>query len=319
MYRVLCTFLILSLLQAEKGYSQIKGYVVDFDTQNSLEFVSISSIHSKKSCFSDKRGFFELNGVSENDTILFFGLGYQKQKKSVLELTDTIKLKAEIIESISVSSNANKSTKLFGDLRKPFSSIFFRNTNFSIGLVKRKKSSNIPVSFIENPEKREGFIEKVLVKLSKESNNTFLIDPITHKKVKISYKLPEYIKLRVVCFSVGANGEPDKPLTKEQMVFEIKKYQSQWLDISKFNVPFPMEGVFVGVQILELGGDEDVSGVKIPLLFESKQRIVKDFIFTPRGWIKSPYYQMEEMPKEIIGADKIRSQTFGFAVQVSFF
>ena len=318
MYKVLFCFLILSLFQTEKGYSQIKGFVIDFDTQHPLEFVSIGSIRSKKSCFSDKRGFFELNGVPENDTILFFGLGYQKQKKAVSELTDTIKLKAEIIESISVSSNAKKITKFFGDLRKPFSSIFFRNTNFSISLVKRKKSSNILVSFIENHEKREGFIEKVLVKLSTESNNTFLIDPTTRKRVKISYKLPEYIKLRVVCFSIGTNGEPDKPLTKEEMVFEIKKYQSQWLDISKFNVPFPMEGAFVGVQILELGGDEDVSGVKIPLLFESKRRIVKDFIFTPRGWIKSPYYQMK-MPEEMIGADKIRNQTFGFAVQVTFF
>ena len=74
----------------------------------------------------------------------------------------------------------------------------------------------------------------------------------------------------------------------------------------------------VAFHVLELGGDEDVSGVKIPLLFESKRRIVKDFIFTPRGWIKSPYYQMK-MPEEMIGADKIRNQTFGFAVQVTFF
>lgn len=318
MLKILFVFFILSLFAMEKGYTQIQGYIIDFDTKEPVEYVSIRSLKSNKSTFSDKKGFFNFESIAKDDTLLLLSLGYQKKQIAVSELKDTINIHSELIEPIYVKSNTKKNTKLLGDLRKPRSSMFFRNTNFSIALTKRNKNSNIIVGFIENTEKKEGFIEKVLVKLAKEGHNIFQIDPITKERVRIEHKLPDYIKLRVVCVSVSKNNEPDKLIGSDSMVFEIRNYQSQWLDIRKFNIPFPIEGIFVGIQILEVCGNDDVSGVKIPLLFENKNLNTNDFIFTPRGWVKSRYHQMK-MPKEVIGANKIRNQTFGFAIQAAFY
>ncbi|MDX1904064.1 MAG: carboxypeptidase-like regulatory domain-containing protein, partial [Thermonemataceae bacterium] len=150
MQKISFIFFILSLLQIEKGYSQVQGYVVDFDTKEPVEYVSIRSLKSNKSTFSDKKGFFYFDNIANGDTLLFVSLGHQKKRMAVSELKDTINIHSELIEPIFVKDDARKNTKLLGDLRKPHNSIFFQNTNFSIGLVKRKKNSNIIVSFIEN-------------------------------------------------------------------------------------------------------------------------------------------------------------------------
>jgi hypothetical protein len=113
-------------------------------------------------------------------------------------------------------------------------------------------TSNIPfVTFIDNPKKQEGFIEKVFIKLyqDKALPTTQTISSLTQKRQVFTIQPPEYLKIRILLFS-AKDTIPYQNLSKEPIIVEIRKFESQWIDVSAFHIPFPENGIFVGMQVV---------------------------------------------------------------------
>jgi hypothetical protein len=139
------------------------------------------------------------------------------------------------------------------------------------------KSTTLHLSFIPNEYQKEGFIEKIFIHLS--SSKTYLINPDTKEKQK--FQNPEWIKIRVRCLNVSANRTPYKDISYNNIIVKIDKYKSQWIGISDYHIPFPKDGAFVGVEVLELKGRENWGwgNVSFPV-FKRSKNVVPDYVHT---------------------------------------
>ncbi|MDX1902688.1 MAG: carboxypeptidase-like regulatory domain-containing protein [Thermonemataceae bacterium] len=320
-------FFVFCSLSANNVFSQIEGYILDKKSQKPIEQAAIYMADKKIGVYSDEKGFFSFkaNVIDKTDSITFFAIGYHKQVIAVrdLKMPLQILMTEDLIEEITVSTKNRKVKKKFlGDLRKTRDFIF-GNTNYTQILSEYKGESNIFVSYIPNNEKKEGFIESVYIRLVKKKLKQIELNPITGEKTEVEYAYPTYIKLKVICVSANQKQEPDKLLSTKEMVFLIKDYKSQWLDISKFNIPFSENGAFVGVQILEVKMEvgQSRSGLGFPLLF-AKNDNVNDYIFTSRGWLKAnrkvPNWSTGLVPEDIFKSNS-KKRTYAFAAKVSFY
>jgi len=74
------TFIFVSLFLSIKSFSQntVKGYVIDKETYQPIENVTIHFLNQSRHVHSDKNGYFFIGGVQKGDTLEFDCLTYQK-------------------------------------------------------------------------------------------------------------------------------------------------------------------------------------------------------------------------------------------------
>jgi hypothetical protein len=298
-------------------FSQITGVIIDKQTQKPVSGAFVSVVGKNLQVYSDKNGQFQIE-AKQYDTIRVVALNYQTQNYVVQSsLSITIYLfSEEIIEAIGIQLKKVKETSYFwGDLRKT-RRFFFRNTNFTFMLSGSTKPSNIFMSYIPNKIHQEGIIKKVFVRFVRQSSNVYEFNPISRERQKVVYQYPKFIKIRIVCAFADSKRKPSHFAGNQEMIFLVKNYQSQWIDISKYEVPFGKEGAFVGMQILEVATEEQMpSGVGIPLMWAENNENI-DYDFTSRGWISKSGSSstLQELSQYI----KSRRYTYGFAAEVSF-
>jgi len=256
-------------------YAIIRGKVLDKATLKGIEYANVF-IDKQVSILTDSSGRFQLKiNKNKSDSLHISALGYFSVSIAINDLKDenTFYLKSdEIIKEIEVKSKKLRTfSRKIGNFKRG-SDFPFRNVHFWY------KSATLHLSFIPNKYQKEGFIEKVFFHAS-SSSNVFLIDPSTKKKVY--YKNPEWIKIRVRCIQASSGYTPDKDIVSTNMIFKIKNYKSQWIDISNYNVPFPKNGAFVGIEVLELKGRENWGwgDVSFPI-FKHSKNAVPDYVHT---------------------------------------
>lgn len=276
------TFLFLCLLFASTGFAQVKkveGFIFDVSTNKPIEYAEITILDRMGGVYSDAKGYFSLQqNFNPKDILVISALGYAQQKISFqqIQLPLKIYLKEEIIEEISVRGKRTKIVKYkVGDLRETNGSFLSNKPRFF------NQSKNVFVNYIHNTKNKKGFIESIYVKFHKK-NNLFLKDIATGKN--IYYKSPESIKIRIRCLSANKYLEPDKDLSNQEMIFKIKNFKNQWIDISNYHIPFPENGAFIGMEILDVIGENGMGNVSMPK-FEMKKDSKLTYIFAGGRWL----------------------------------
>jgi hypothetical protein len=271
---LILTLQIVFLSATFSQHKTVNGVVADAFSNKKLEYTKIS-ISETYFTFTNSKGEFSisLNDKQLEDTIYIEAIGYEMLKmlgKELISKPIIYLQKIETIETIAVKTKKTKRfTKKIGDFSPPrlfpFPNCSHTTKNFDY------------LSYIPNTQQKEGFIERVYIRMMSD-NNTYQIDPVTKKKLR--FKNPEWIKIRIRCVEANADYVPIKDIVNENMIFIITRYKSQWIDISQFNVPFPLNGAFVGYEIIEYKERDGwgLGTVAAPAFISNKWR-QKDYIF----------------------------------------
>lgn len=209
----------------------LNGKVVDSKTAEPLSFSTIEIKSLKTGTIADKNGDFLLTVNSQNvilDTIEFSYLGYFKTKMSINDFkklnSAVIKLNVNVFElnEIVVVPKKYKLEKIGvtdgKNDRVQYANIFNGNLE----------------NFIENKKQKNGFIKSVSYYIGEEGH------PETPFRIRI-YGLDK------------VKGCPGEDLLKQNII--VYSTKSGWfnVDVSKYNIPFPIDGAFVMMEWINSG------------------------------------------------------------------
>ncbi|WP_282032672.1 carboxypeptidase-like regulatory domain-containing protein [Winogradskyella eximia] len=226
--------LLLLLVSINLLNSQtINGIVKDSVTGENIAFANIV-LKNGKGTYSDEFGVFQLEIKNfTTDTLKISNLGYESKILALINLKNATKFEVELkpkvenLEEVLISSKKIKYTdkELLGD----------------------KKEGNIGVTsligyetaiFIDNPKEINGKLKRIYIDLKKRKNAEY----IATLNIKI-YELD------------SINNKPGKLLYNENLYVKPKnKKYRLWLDVKDFNIAFPKNGVFIGVEMVNTFG-----------------------------------------------------------------
>lgn len=231
-----------------------KVTIVDSITKKHIDYANIKYLNSKKGTFSDNLGIFDLN-IKASEKVLISVLGYQSKTILVKEIKDTLSLnpKSIILDEILIKTNSNKD---YG--------YHLKKSKFLGSSIKR----SVIAVYIENDKKDiESFISSLHFKIRKRGNLISIVRPHLYT-VNTKTKLPE------------------KELLEYNIVVKEQKKRKGLLtvDISKKNIIFPKEGVFLALEWV--GNTDDIdfgyNEVKKKLIIPT---LLTSFNFNKKIWV----------------------------------
>jgi hypothetical protein len=239
---------VVLLLISVLSYSQTQ--IVDLETKAPVSFATVI-FGNGQGLFADDEGIFVFNeklypGV---DSLTISALGYSTLKIASKKLTNTILLKAEIdeLEEVVLTAIVNKPFKK--ETIKPI----LDNDYFNCWLPTIE--SEIAVLFeFNNPQTRK--LTSISFPITPESVDW-------NKRDKPNTEKDEFSTLfKVKCYE-NRNGQPGKELIKQNLIFIAteKDGNAHELDVSKYNIMIPKNGIFISLQVL---GYTDKNGKLLP-------------------------------------------------------
>ena len=200
------------------SYAQtsLKGTVCNTDKQ-ALQYVNIVSLATNNGASTNQNGEFEITGLNKNDTLKMSEVGYEPKLMAVAALrnTDTIFLTTRIknLNEIKIKPFTHEQDLGFATLQD----------NASFNLI---PGSQLAL-FIENRPKQEGWIKGVSF------------------RVKAKGKCSSTMRVRLLYVdSLLANPSADM-LSENVLINSADLKKSNYIDLRKYNLSFPPEGVFV--------------------------------------------------------------------------
>lgn len=210
----------------------IEGYVLSNNKRLPLEYVNVAFQSKNIGVSTNSKGFFsiELKEAYLSDSLLVSYLGYTTQKialttflsnvnKTIVLLKDNTILDEVFLE---IKKYKYTATKTLGEKKKLFqygNSVPFGYEN---------------AIFIENKKKRAGKIEAVKILFKQQESKIY--------DVHSAYFQIKFYKRDPLIMA------PNKLLSSKKIIIKpVNKTQVFNLDVSKFNILLPKEGVFVSI------------------------------------------------------------------------
>jgi hypothetical protein len=228
MMRIIIFLLLINLNSL--GQTKKSIYIYEQDSKSPVQFATIlffESENKQNGVYSDENGLAQIK-LGQNSFMEISCIGYEN--KRVLynnELKDTIYLKPNVVVLNEVIVSNRKAVRYFG----------FENQKTSNSLNTFK--GNEILVYIKNTYSTEAKIKSVLLHIEKR------------KDFKVALKIKFYKK--------NIDDKPADLLNTQEIIYYITKRKKGVLeiDINNFNIDFPKEGAFVGVECL---GFVDKSG-----------------------------------------------------------
>lgn len=210
--------LLFTLFIGESVFAQISviGVVYNADKQP-LAYANIVMLKSHTGTVTDESGRFKLNKLNAGDTLKISAVGYQSKLLVVKGLirTDTIYLNKSAHQLAEVTIRSFGKDEQLGFMGYNVNASFSFTAGCQIAV------------FIENKMKREALIKKVLFEMKQRGN----------------YKSNMRIRLLKVN---PINRSPGEDLLDENVMIAISDLKkNNTVDLSKYNLLLPVEGVFV--------------------------------------------------------------------------
>lgn len=203
----------------------IRGTILSADTREAVEFASLQLKHSLKGTVAGLNGSFELKVTAndQTDSLSFYCIGYEPRTLSVKHLISMefhkIYLTPKTLELDTVEISVKKAEiKREGNKGLPTGSLYLDTHGQQVAL------------FIENKKNVNGKLKNVSFYLSGKGNT----------------EAPFRIRIYGVNDSIGCPGEELLP-----DIFVVKPGTGRgWyeVDVSKYNIRFPLTGVFVAME-----------------------------------------------------------------------
>lgn len=214
----LCVWLLFFITYTFSG--QIKGVVKDSISGQPIPFVNIWVENEEIGTTSDFDGSFSLMEKNSNKNLVFTALGFEKKIVKATNAKEVF-LKASLIELDEVVLLNKKETK-------------------EIEIGDSKKINHIHFSG-DKP-----WIYGKLFEFKKEYENT----PFIKNIIFYTYCGKKEAKLKIRIFELN-DSIPSKDLLIEDIIVSVKKgNKKNKLDLSKYNLTIPKNGVVVGLEWL---------------------------------------------------------------------
>ncbi len=216
--------LITILLISNYTFSQIQAIIIGNKTDEKIPFVNIWVQNENIGTTSNEQGRFEINDIVGNKLLIFSAIGYSTKKINSDSIKNVIKLEKQITElkEVVVSNKTLYKELTIGSFDKKTINNFF-----SCGT-----KPWIAARYFGHSEKYE--------------NTRFLktISFLTRSDLKDS-------EFNIRLYAVNENGEPEKYIY-DKNIFGIarKGRRMTEVDVSKLNIEFPKEGLFIAVEWL---------------------------------------------------------------------
>ena len=276
---IFCTFLFISsnTLIAQ----EISGYITSTDGEN-LSYVSVYLKNKNIGVVTNASGQYKLSSdiLSETaDTLVFSCIGYKSEKKPVSlfkenSLAGNVNISLEtdyiLLQEVNVKPNTEK-PKEYG--------MFHLNSPFVL-LLSGNPSSKLVV-FIENTDKVSRTIKTINVKIQKSSDETK--------------------KLRVFFCQKTENGFQNINIDNEEIIISDFSKSKIKTDVSKHQIPFGEEGIYVGFEWIGVENVAQDLSKKIGLGIVCTSRLKKPntWIFENKTETWKQVAQMAEEDKDI--------------------
>ncbi len=231
-------FSVLIILITNFGYSQIiSGKIVDSISQKPLDLATISFKNSSYNVLSDAEGRFKIDGINLPSYLLVSNIGYKTKKIeiSAKENNYVINLSPQIeqLDEILIVSTKKK-VEYNGDKR-------LKSKNENSEYVGFQFNTENCV-YVKNPYNKKGKIKSIILEVSK------LKGYLENKKYKIDYLAT--FNLKFYKYDIQKN-KPGKEIYSKNLIIEPEnKNYKLTIDVDSLQIPFPENGVCVGVEII---------------------------------------------------------------------
>lgn len=211
----------------------VRGNVVNSVDGKPVPYATIYSTKSFVGNHTDEEGYFEWNTINKKDSLVISSVGYRDTKIVVESLKpdqlNIIKLSQSITElsEVVVKGSGKTVEKKIG---------FFENTpDKGMGMGPGGIADNeLFVNYYPNTDHKAGLIKKLMFDI---------------KGFELSQKSSK-AKIRILSLN-KINGLPDKDLLQENIIVKINRLSPNIvLDIEKFNIQFPEDGLFIGLEFI---------------------------------------------------------------------
>lgn len=219
----------------------ILGQVVSIPDIVPIPFATITTQNHKWGITASEEGEFrlDLNLLAKNDTLIVTSVGYFESRVLYRELKEGFKVRLQVqpiqLAEIKVRDTGRRKDIWLGASQK--------TTNSSVGHISFNGIQEIAL-FIPNYIQNEGFVNKVSFWISA------LGKPKTPFRVRI-YK--------------NDNGMPGENLLNHNLIVRAKRGKGWFdVDVSKFDIPFSIDGFFIGMEWIVVPDKEYWFDVKYP-------------------------------------------------------
>jgi hypothetical protein len=215
---------------AKSQTTQKEMTVANYQGQG-LPFVNVVLKNKNVGTYSNEQGRFSIF-CEQKDTLLFSAIGFETKLVSCFEVKDTIFLNTQmnLLPELTIKSNKDK----------------HKTKKLIIGNIKNKSKGRFGhlsegILFVPNEKNINAKVSSVLFKLDRaESDNE-------GKVIKSKEML-----VRLTLYSRQTNSIfPAKSIAKSSLTQKVKPHQKVVrFDITEWNLLFPKEGIFVGIEFL---------------------------------------------------------------------
>lgn len=212
----------------------IRGVIKSKSSNEPIPYVNITKENRQEGTYSNEQGAFQIS-LKPDETLLFSAIGY---KKVTLTYTDLKKLDFQVLleddimelESVTIISQKGK-------IRSSVETIGYHNSNKKTRLVTKTPGFQIS-TLIENPRKTEGYLEAILINIVSSGKS----------------------RLRIRIYSRDLKNGIGHELTKKNLIYDVGRSKGLFtVDIAKENIPFPKDGLVIGVEFLgNIGKDNSL-------------------------------------------------------------
>jgi len=216
--------ILINLLSIVNSFGQeiiLKGRVIDQKTKEPIVYSIIEIKALKTGTYTDSNGGYSITIKNLNDTVEFYSLGYEKQKFKINDLNilndKTIELKPRYInlKEVVVVPHKEKIIRLGITSKKPWQLQIANTFGGQYG------------HYISNKYKKEGYVKAV----------SFYIAKVGFQNAPFRIRI--YGKDQL-------NDCPGLDLLNENVIISNTKGEGWFtVDISKYDVNFPTDGMYV--------------------------------------------------------------------------
>ncbi len=222
---IILNILFLNLL----AQRTISGTVVDSKTKEPIPYAMVSVKGNEIGIYSDDKGFFKLEKVNNEDSILISHLSYINQTYMATSLKQNCNIKLE---------GKNFELKEIIVLENKYPIFALGNLNIKANSSFQMRQGSEAVTLINSPNETNAYIKELVYKIPKKRKSNILIRAHLYE---------------------NNNGKPGNEiiLKNNKIVIDNRIKADIVINLKDLNLKFPKEGLFMGFEFL---GTIDVSG-----------------------------------------------------------
>ncbi len=242
---------ITILLISNLSFSQLKAVIINSETKEKIPYVNIWIENENIGTTSNENGEFIIDN-SKGEILILSSLGYETERIDLSNIPSKIFLVPKMLEldEVIISTKKEKKEKIIGTFDNEDISHYYASDN--------------------NPEIKARLFP---------FDSTYVETPYL-KTIKLSiYSEVRNARFNIRLYSVGVNGEPEKPIHEKNIIGTVKKgTENVKLDLADLYISFPKNGLFVSYEWLIIKENE----LKLSFPIKDSKKRIDRVLYEPK-------------------------------------